>query len=296
MKHLISTTVFTLACMITFAQKPVKVLEMKDAMTKGTNPGMFTDIHQAELKEVRKEWGKLIKYGSKSKVEDDNGEISIQGAEIDIIHDGLINVYSRLQGIENGVRLVAFFEVENEFLSSETDDRKFEQAKKFVRRFSVNMYKAAVEEELKEEEKVLKDLRDDLKKLENEKDKLVKMIENNKRGISKANVDIEQNEYDQKVKDAEIENQVEVVDRLDGAIEDQQKDAVKLLKKMRNEKEKLEKQNVKYHENISKMEAEISRAERDIETNGEDQGNKNREIDQQKEIVGDVNSKLRRIK
>ena len=296
MKYFLPLFTLLLITVTAHCQKPVKVLEMKDAMTKGTNPGMFTDIHQAVLKDVQREWEKLIKRGSKEKVEDDHGEISIQAAEIDVIHAGPINVYSRLQGIENGVRLVAFFEVENEFLSSENDSRKFEQAKKFVRRFSVDMYKEAVEMELKEEEKVLKDLRDDLKKLENEKDKLIKLIENNKKGIAKATADIEQNEYDQAVKEAEIENQVEVVDRLDGAIEDQQKEATKILKKLRNEKEKLEKQNKKYHENISKMEAEIEQAERDIETNASDQRDKNREIDQQKEIVGDVNSKLRKIK
>ncbi len=287
---------FSILMLTVFGQKPVKVIEIKDAMTKGTNSGMFTDIHQAELKDVQKEWEKLIKDGSKSKIEDDNGEISIQAAEIDMIHSSPINVYSRLQGIENGVRLVAFFEIGDEFISSKGDERKYDQAVKFVRKFSVDMYRAAVEEEVKEEEKVMKDLKSDLKKLENEKEKLVKLIENNKKGIGKANSDIDQNEYDQKVKEAEIENQIVVVERLDGAIEDQQKEAEKLLKKLRGEKEKLEKQNKKYHENINKMEGEIEQAEREIDTNADDQRKKNKEIDQQKDTVDDVQDKLRRIK
>jgi predicted nucleic acid-binding Zn-ribbon protein len=71
-----------------------------------------------------------------------------------------------------------------------------------------------IEEQIKEEEKRLKDLHKDLSKLENKNDDLHKDIEKYEKKIVEAEEDIVDNLETQDDKQIEIRNQTKVVERL----------------------------------------------------------------------------------
>ena len=127
-------------------------------MSKGEHMAIVVKIPEAEIKHVQKNWKKLIKNKTKSKVQETGDEVWISSTLLKDIHQEAIGVYGKLIQTEKGVTVYAFFEIFGEFLT-EKDADKISTSKQFLRKFAVSEFKAAVWNQLKGEEKKLKGLK-----------------------------------------------------------------------------------------------------------------------------------------
>ncbi len=88
---------------ITFAQENLDIKESEAPMTQGVKPDYELVIPQAKLKDVVADFKKYIKNGSKGKVTEVGGEISILGAVNQNVSSLPFNVFGKLTEISNGV-------------------------------------------------------------------------------------------------------------------------------------------------------------------------------------------------
>ncbi len=277
------------------AQEPIKVKEITNNMTKGEQPGMETRIPQADLKTVIKNWEKAVRNDTKNKMEDEGDEYYVYQTLVERISSTPINVFAKIWDTKEGVFIMAFFEADTgKFVSSTTEETKFESAQVFLYDFAVANYKEAVGEELKQEQKILKDLEKDLDKLHSDHDGYVKSIDKSEQSIRQSKDKIKENARNQ-------ERQLNLVhdkkDQLTGITdEDAKKNAEKEMKTLEKGLEKLRKEDDKLHKSISDSEADIRDAKRQIEVNLKDQELKEGSIGEQKELVLSVEEKLANIK
>merc|ERR1711916_263368 len=123
------------------------------------------------------------------KVEEVKGEYILKDALIERLYHSPVNVYALFNEIENGTKLVAFFEIDSVFINESNNPDVSLIANNILEEFAINVYKDAVNEE----EKKLKDLENDLKKLINENEKMHKVIAVNQNEIHTIEVDLDIN-------------------------------------------------------------------------------------------------------
>lgn len=273
--------------------KKIIVKDITKAISKGTQPGLEVKIYQADKKDVEKEWSKRIRQNTKSKVEEENNEIYITETYLDPISSDPVNVYSIINEYRDYIELNAFFELKDKFITKANNETEYLGAKKLVREFALQMYKEAVENELKEEEKKLKDMEGDLKKLVNENDKLHKNISQNERDIDKNEEDIKMVQLDQERVMGQIQQKKDQLLKLRD--EDQKKEAEKDIKSLEKDLSKLEKDEESMHKDIDNSEADIREYERNIDDNEMAMERKQKEIDGQKALIFQVKKKLESI-
>ncbi|WP_157637938.1 hypothetical protein [Flexithrix dorotheae] len=287
-----SFLLFLMFPLISFSQSvSFDVEEIKENISKGEANGFAVYIPQAHRKDVEKAWSKDIRVDTKSKVVEKDGEFFIEGTNIDRLSANPINVFSRIIEMDSGVKVHAFFEVDSTFLSSEIDEEKATVAKKIVAEFASDAYTFAVQEELEEEEKKLKNLNNDLKKLVNENEKMHKTIAMNNSDIDALNADLDQN----KLKlDPNHGKTVAVYDENGREID--RAPAPSEVKKIDADlKKEIDKEAKKIHKKIFKLESEIREAERNIPVNLQEQEEKKSEIEAQEMVIEKVMQKLENV-
>ncbi len=179
------------------AQKPIVVVDDSLKVTKTMIPGFSVIIPETDYEVVLKNWIKLLQSGTKSKVINQNGEISIFGARTKDVKDQPVNVYSKLLNRDSVNYLTAAFEISKDvYIEKEATPEEYTRAKKFLREFAVNEYTSVVKEQLDAEDKKLKELEKELSSLENDLSRLQKSIESNKGNIisEKENITIQKSE------------------------------------------------------------------------------------------------------
>ncbi|MCB0681453.1 MAG: hypothetical protein KDC32_11125, partial [Saprospiraceae bacterium] len=125
-----------------------------------------------------------------------------------------VDVYSLTERSGNGVRQVVWFDLGGAFLSSQMHGDRYVEGEKFMMRFGLYVTKEMIQIELKEEEKRMKDLESDLKKLQRDNEKLHEDIADYERRIEEAKAGIEQNLLDQKAREKDIESQQNVIEEV----------------------------------------------------------------------------------
>lgn len=279
------------------AQVKITAEEQSRPMSKGTYPSFLTDIPNAKLKTIEKEWSKYLTKGSKSKIEEVNGEWQIHGAVNKNIFPSPFNVYSKLLETKEGVRLTIWITQDDSvFISKDLNNDQDLAAKKYLTDFAADQYRDVVKDELDAE-------KDKLKKLEKELDDLVKSeeksnnrIKENMRSIERNKNDIKINDEDQKRKIEQISAQKTVVEATKAGGGDPYKEAQKALSNLNSEKEKLEKQNEKLNKEIDNWEKENRDEDRNMKQSQQDQFEKTQLIAKQKVNVTGVENKLAGIK
>ncbi len=95
-----STLIYLLALMLAapamHAQKPILVLEDSILIGNYLYPGFNVTIPEANFENTLKNWVKLQETGTKSKVQTEDGEMTIFGAIIKQVSSAPVNIYSRL--------------------------------------------------------------------------------------------------------------------------------------------------------------------------------------------------------
>ncbi|MBT29773.1 MAG: hypothetical protein CMO01_08950 [Thalassobius sp.] len=270
----------------------LNVVETTAAHSAGSHDGFVINITQAKVKDVQNAWEKMINKQSenKTKVEEVKGEYIIKNALLEKLNDTPISVYALFsEGKTGGTKMLAFFEIDSVFINESNNAQVSYNAKKLMEDFAIASYQSAVKDELKEEEKKLKDLESDLKKLVNENEKMHKTISSAENDIESLDVDLDMNKKEYNPSYGET---VAVYDSEGNEID--RAAAPKTVIKLDPEKKKeLDKEQKKLSKKKYKLEADIRKAEREIPLNLQDQEEKKLEIEKQEAEVERVEKKLK---
>ncbi|MBP1670291.1 MAG: hypothetical protein H6Q21_2657, partial [Bacteroidetes bacterium] len=126
--------------------------------------------------------------GTKSKVMNEDNEISIFGAMLKNISPTPVNVYSYVRDNDSAILVAATVELKKDvYVTLENNAEEYAKVKGFLLEFAKGHYLELAQEQLDAEEKKLSKLEGDLKNLDNDKVKLEKMIQSNTNTIASTN-------------------------------------------------------------------------------------------------------------
>jgi len=277
------------------AQKPIVLSEDSIQIGKSYIPSLSVTIPEANFDVVLKDWIKEIESGTKSKVVNENGEMSIFGARIKKISDSDINVYSKLVKLDSMLQLFAAFEVKkDEYIESATGSPAFVSAQQFMKEFAKNKYIDVAKSQADAEEKKLKDLQKELSSLENEKARMQKSIQSNNSRISSENESIILQNNELNTVTAAIAEQNRVLLTMEeGPAKDE---LVKQIKELEKRKKKAEKGVKNAEKKIGKADTSIDQATGDIPRNERMQEKVKEQIAAQDAVYQRYADKLKKIR
>ncbi|MBN2484407.1 MAG: hypothetical protein JXB34_00390 [Bacteroidales bacterium] len=278
------------------AQKPVRVNESDILFGHGSLPGFLVTIPEVPLKTIEDSWVKNIEKGTKSKVQKELGEMTIFGSIMKEIAGGPINVYSYVKQSDSAVLLAVSFELKkNEYINSANREYEFGKAKEYLFLFAKSHYLDLAKEQLQTEEKKLKKLENDFESLQNEKNKLDRLIQSNSSTIATTSDELVVLRANLLSLNNELTSQNEQFKSLEsGAAKDEKKkyiaDLEKRIKKTNSDISSAEKK-------ISSLTAESDMARNSsLPTNLKEQEKLSPQVNQQKEVVNFYSNKFNTIK
>lgn len=185
----------------------IAVREGRLSMSQGSNYGYSFVLPDLSEKEVKSLWKDLMKeYDSKPKKVKKSSNLMAEEVRVSsITGSGSMNIYSQTESRGKDVAMTVWFDMgDGKFLNSNDYQNSAGDGEEFLQKFGVRAKKAAIQNELKAEEKDLEKLGKDLKSLAKKKSNLEKDIENFKKKIMEAEQAIVENEAAQ----AETENMI----------------------------------------------------------------------------------------
>ncbi len=118
-------------------QKPIKVLEDSVQYGNYLYPGFNVTIPEANFDKVLKNWIKTQESGTKSKVQTENGEMTIFGAIIREISASPVNIYSRLMNEDTLSRLMVSIELKkDQYVEAAVGDIQLTSARNYLKEFA----------------------------------------------------------------------------------------------------------------------------------------------------------------
>ncbi len=289
-----------LLSLISYAQVDFQLSIEKRNMSKGEQVGYMIEIPQADLNTVKKNWIKLLQEETKEKAIVTDHEIFVKDAVIKEIVQKPINIYSYVYKVDTIIRIYSFFEIDSvffEYSGSESDiagEKILNGITNFKRKFAINQYIIAVNDEMETEQKNLKVLQSDLKKLQKQNESYHKEIEVNKQNISESNDELNMLDKDnERLMSSITEKRSEISSISD---KDQKKAENKVLKDLESEKKKVGNRIEKEKTKIVEYESAIEIDEKNIEKNLELQKAKEAEIEAKEEEIKVITQKMDGIK
>lgn len=289
-------TILSAFSMVAFAQKTITVDVIPQPAGNNAQTVFSTDIPQANLKDVKKDWMKYISKDSKGNPKEENGEYIQYRAAYKNISPRPFDVYSKLTETSEGVRLTAWFTQNGRvFLSKESYSSDNMAVQKYLRDFAVEQYRNAVQSELKMEQDKLSTLEKEFASSVNDEEKSIKTMNENDRSTEKAYSDIATNNSDIQNSSYKINDQKEMVANT-ASDPNANKGAKKTLHELENEKKDLQKENDSKNKDIDSRDKENREEERKNMDAQQQQHFKMSALETQKLKVNEVQNKLANIK
>lgn len=277
----------------TLKPKNVTVAPVVQTMSKGDKPGIMLDIPEVTVDDIQRDLEKSIKSKTKSKFVKVGNETSIQETIIKEISENPLNVFVLTTPLDSGARIITFM-AEGDAFIDEASGPKYDKMKTFVRDFGISAYREAVANQIRSEEKVLKDLEDDLDKLKKENEKLHTDIKDNETTILNSEVDIKANARQQEAKDEEIIQQKKLVSSIKD--KDLRKEENKKVNSLEKEKDDLRDALGSLNRKIIKSRANIEELEDKVKVNLQEQDLMKKKVVDQRALLKGLEAKLDRIK
>lgn len=278
-----------------FGQKPIKVLEDSVLFGNYLYPGFNVTIPEANYDKVLKNWIKDQENGTKSKVQTENGEMTIFGAIIKEISPAPVNVYSRLMNEDTLTRLMVSIELKkDQYVEAASGDIQLTSAKNYLKEFAKAQYIDFIKEELSAEEKILRDLNKELGSLESSKARSQKTAKSKRNTVNDEQEKLLVKHNELSLLSNEIINKNnEMMAMPVGAGRDAMATQVQELEKRRK---KLQKEINKGENKIGKARSAIDQADRSIPRNENEQDIMKSKIDAQQAVVQRYIDKLNTVK
>jgi Mg2+ and Co2+ transporter CorA len=297
MKTFLTSSIFCFVLSLTgIAQKAITITEGPVTFRHGNTPGITLIIPEVSFKKVQDSWIKTLEKGTKSKVMNENNEISIFGAIIKDITLTPVNIYSYIKDNDSAILIAVSVELKKDvYVSSEKNVEEFSKIRAFILEFAKGHYLELAQEQLDNEEKKLSKLEGELRSLENENNKLEKMIQSNTTTIGSTKDELtilrtnllslndellgQTNQYNALEEGPSKEEKKKYIDDLEKRIKKNNKDVESGEKKIIN------------------LEAEIKKAQNDsLPNNINEQEKLRKAIDQQRDMVNIAKEKVNSAK
>jgi len=278
-----------------FGQKPIKVLEDSVQFGNYLYPGFNVTIPEANYDKILKDWVKTQENGTKSKVQTENGEMTIFGAIVKEVSSAPVNIYSRLMNEDTLTRLMVCIELKkDQYVESATGDIQLTSAKNYLKEFAKKEYMDVIKEQLAAEEKILRDLNKDLGGLENSKARSQRTAKNKRNTVNdeQEKLLVKHNELNLLSNEIITKNN-EMMAMPVGAGRDAMASQITELEKRRK---KLQKEISQGENRISKARSDIDQADRAIPRNENEQSVMKTKIDAQQAVVQSFIDKLNNVK
>lgn len=178
------------------AQK-ITIKEDQRNIGNGKNSCYVITIPEVKAKEVASAWKKLTKnYDAKVKGDD---EQFADNAIIKNISENPIDVYSKFEESEEGTIMIVAFDLGGAYLNKKDHFKQYKEAYDFLHKFAKEQAMESISEQIKEQEKVIKNIENKI----NDKTAKISNLEND---IKKWEISIEKAKNDIQELKKEIEN------------------------------------------------------------------------------------------
>lgn len=195
----------------------------RKSMSQGNYEAIVMQIPDLAPKTVSDLWEDFTKdfYDVRTKYSRKTKEYFSDDAEIAAIGKGnTIDIYTRLEEKGTGTELSMWIDLGGAYLSIDGHPDRYLEAEKMLISFGLEAAKEKVRMNIEEQEKALKDLEDDLKKMSKDKENLEDEIEKAREAIARAEQEIEENVKNQATKQQEIEAQQELIEETKKKLKD----------------------------------------------------------------------------
>ncbi|MDA3930219.1 MAG: hypothetical protein PF541_14815, partial [Prolixibacteraceae bacterium] len=187
MKSYLLIVFFFFLSTVIFSQEYMKVENVTRETSKGIQQGFLITVKDADFKTVQKEWEKSIKdckFFDVLKKSESKVQFSHQGDEyiannviINTISSTPISVMATIADIQEGIRVIAFFQLDSVYISKDNSkEETYLATKNYLRSFGIDMLQQTVKSHLESQENLLNDLENELSKLQSKKDDYEKSI------------------------------------------------------------------------------------------------------------------------
>lgn len=192
-----------------------QVTEQNRRMSLGEQSALVLEIKDADVKTVETVWKDFFGKFGKEKKNRKADEWYITDAEISPLrYSRTVDLYAQISGAGTVVTVVTWIDMKGGFLSAAEYPKEYPAAVEMLQDFNMTVKRTIIENDLKEQEKLLSRLENEMKKLLRENDNLHKIIEDAKEKIAKAEADIQTNLADQDARKKEIELQKNTIDEV----------------------------------------------------------------------------------
>ena len=212
---------FLLSCLIvagTFAlkaQSNIAVNEIRQYMSKGEQNGFEVVLNGSkpdDVKDALSKWTKKNK--GKYVTEKKNPEIFLDNVTLPLVSANTVDIYVTITPLDKGSKMDMFVDLGGAFISSSAYGQQYTGMEAAIKKFANDLAIDATKDQLKSEEKVLKDLNGDLKDLTKKKEDYIKDIEKAKKEIQDREADIQKNDADQAAKQQQISIQQQIIETI----------------------------------------------------------------------------------
>jgi len=302
MKTMLLAFIFQLS-LIASAQN-LDVEPIKRNISKGEAEGYMIFMQHAKKKDIEKKWRNYVFQSAKRTSKRDSirpeyklikDEYFAKNFTINQIHSDPITIIANITSTSNGVRLSAFFEIDNKFVGSQSKDDHQLSATAFMREFALDREKERQSGVVLNEQKNLKALEKQNRRLQRDRDKQEKSIARNKVDIINKQSQQRTNQNDQEITNKRI---LELKQTLN-SLEKQSDGYAEFEKRLKSEEKKLKSlfsQAQKLQRDIVRNQQSIRKSEEVISENLSRQKEIQLKIDQQNALLQEEQNKLLQIK
>jgi len=189
--------------------------EVRVAMSKGTANGWKIFVPKNDAKMLQAGWRKFCKnYDARVEKIKKTDEYLAELVSIPSIGATTYNLYAQFEETPEGSYLITFLEIGGGFLNSHQHKEESKEWSRLMKELAKTLTLEAIEDEIQEEEKILKDENKDLDRLIKDKRSYENDISDCEKTIEDRKKQIETNVKDQATKKSEITEQETQVKRV----------------------------------------------------------------------------------
>ncbi len=195
------------------AQTQFTTNEVRQFMSKGEQNGIEIALNGTSAKDATKalsKWAKSMK--AKIVKEKNSPEVLIDNATLPTVSPNTVDLYAVVTPIDKGSKLTVYSDLGGAFISSAAYGTQYTAMEAVLKDFAKSQALAAAGNQVKAEQKTLKTLNGDLKKLISKKKDFLKGIDKAKAQIQKYEDNIKKNDADQAAKQQQISLQQQIIE------------------------------------------------------------------------------------
>ncbi len=209
----ILSVAFVMICAGLLAQE-VKIKESSESFSSGSHNAFKVTVFVEDINKVQKEWKSKMKDFGYGDHKDKGNEHFFDNVKFKELSNNPMDVYTKFEEkkSDKSVEMSVAVDMGGDYVSSGSHGKEADFMKKLIKEWAVKTSKEFVEDQWKEQNKMLVKLQDKQKDLEKDNKDLENDIKNYEEKIKKAKEDIEKNKKDIETKKTEIEAQKKVVE------------------------------------------------------------------------------------